>query len=736
MIASLISFLDNMRLQTRISLLVFLGLIATLGLLTVVSLRVVEETTNEIVRERLVLAEVTASHIDTILNDVSLHLAALPNLASFDPNGGDLAQERQVMVHSYAEIGSYASSLIFLDTRGKLILSVPPKDLPVGSDLSSEPYFKEITNASEPNFSNAFLFSLTDKPAVAVTFAVKDGSGKLVSFLSALIYLDSSFLTGLLEPSTRLGRTGHADIVDGNNIVLASTSPVEILLPPHHPGFYRQMLAERKAAVKTTSGSDNYRQPDSRHVMAFVPLESAPWGIGLGASEEDTLAPVRRVQLQSGVLGLLSILVALVLAWFSTNRVVRPVETLIAASERMASGDLATPIKVRGGDEVGRLAAAFDEMRLKLQTAYHALTVEKSRYQGIFDYMADPVFTVDTSLRITSLNPAAERMIGYSNGEATGRYCRDFLHSRDEHAMTGCQSSCPLLPDTDWEKGSIISTEVVCSRQGNKVPVETARAPIYDDHGTLVGVVHVLRDISAQEELNQMKEQFLSNVSHELRSPLGFVKGYATTLLRKDAQWKEKTRQKFLREILHASDKLEHLVNELLDTSRMQAHTFTIECQATRIRPVIDAAVKWVKAQTNRHSFAVSLPPKLPLVLADPERTEQMLRNLLENAVKYSPNGGCINIAGLVEEGMVVISVSDLGIGIQEEQLEHIFERFHRANSRLAAHISGVGIGLSICRSIAEGQGGRIWVKSTYGKGSTFYFSVPLLKKLDESGML
>ncbi|MBI2864993.1 MAG: HAMP domain-containing protein [Chloroflexi bacterium] len=725
MMGNLLSFLDNMRLQTRISLLVGFGLVAVLGLLTFLSLRVVQETTDDILHERLVLAGVVASYVDTILDDNRRHLAALPSLASFDPHESDLSQERQAMVGTYAQIGSYTEGLMLLDTQGKIILSVPSDNLPVGTDLSSETGFQEILTASEPSISNAFRFRLTGKPTLAMALPVKNGSGKVVSILCILIYLDSSLFTDVLDPSSRFSHTGHADIVDSKGKVVASTARHELLMVPDHPAFYRQMLSERKAQVKITSGSDNTDQPNSMHVMAYVPLKSAPWGLGLGATEQETFAPVRRVQLQSGILGLLSVLVALAMGWFSTKKVVRPVETLITASERMASGDLGTPVKVEGGDEVGRLAAAFDEMRLKLQAAYHALTVEKSQYQGIFLSMADPVFTTDASSQITSLNPAAERMIGLSAAEAVGLPCSDILKSRDGAGVRSCQASCPLLPGADWREASSISTEVVCGRQGNNV-VEAARAPIYDDEGALVGVVHVLRDISAQEELSEMKEQFISNVSHELRSPLGFVKGYVTTLLRKDAQWGEKMRRNFLREILRASDRLEHLVNELLDLSRVRALTFNIECQPVQLRPVVHAAVKWVKVQPSQHKFVVSLPRKLPRVLANAERTEQVLRNLLENAVKYSPDGGRIGITGLVEDGMVIISVSDEGIGVPVERLENIFERFHRVDSSLAAKIGGVGIGLSICRSIVEAQGGRIWVASTYGEGSTFHFSVPV----------
>ncbi|MBI4322317.1 MAG: HAMP domain-containing protein [Chloroflexi bacterium] len=591
-----------MRLQTRISLLMCLGLITVLGFFTYLSVRVVEDTTNRIVYERLVVTEMAQTHVDTFLQQALFELSRAIGFATFDPEHSDLAEERHLMAHAYGQLGSFTQGLMLLDRQGVVVAAHPADVAVIGRDLSLQPFIKEALETGRSNVSNAFLNSTTNKPTVAVTLPVRSESGAIVSLLSGLIDLTSPQFANSLSHVARLGRTGHADIVDENGNIVVSSDLDPVLHPSEHPEFYTRMLQERKPAVETTPYVEGGKFKEN-HVMAFVPLHSARWGIGLGGSEAETFAPVRRLQIEASVFGLLALIAAFLLVWFTIRRVARPIEELIVASERMASGDLSVPISARGGDEVGRLAATFDRMRLKLHAAQ-----------------------------------------------------------------------------------------------------------------------------AAQEELARAKEQFLSNVSHELRSPLGHVKGYVTTLLRQDAQWDERTRQRFLREVLAGTEQLQKMVDELLDMSRLEAGRFQVETEPVNIGQVTRAAVRWVRSETSNHRLVVSIPRDLPLALADPHRTEQVLRNLLENAVKYSPDGGCIAITGTVERGLVVICVADDGVGIGEGQLERIFERFHRVDNGLRRRTGGVGLGLSICRGIVEAQGGRIWAESVLGEGSRFYFSLPLFE--------
>jgi signal transduction histidine kinase len=236
----------------------------------------------------------------------------------------------------------------------------------------------------------------------------------------------------------------------------------------------------------------------------------------------------------------------------------------------------------------------------------------------------------------------------------------------------------------------------------------------------------LLRDITRERELDEMKSQLLSTVSHELRTPLASIKGFATTLLRDDVDWDEESRREFLSIIDEESDRLTELIGNLLDMSRVEAGTLRVEPEPIELAPIIQETAAEFQMMTREHQIQVLLPPILPPVMADPRRARQILRNLVENAIKYSPQGGPITISARTEAGSVQTSVSDQGIGIESQQLDSIFDRFYQVDSASTRKVGGSGLGLSICRAIVEAHGGAIWVESQLGSGSTFYFTFPL----------
>jgi two-component system sensor histidine kinase KdpD len=223
-----------------------------------------------------------------------------------------------------------------------------------------------------------------------------------------------------------------------------------------------------------------------------------------------------------------------------------------------------------------------------------------------------------------------------------------------------------------------------------------------------------------------MKSQLLSTVSHELRTPLASIKGFATTLLRDDVQWDENSRHEFLSIIDEESDRLSELISNLLDMSRIEAGTLRIEPEPTDMKPIIEETVSAFQVMTHDHQFHVNLPKGLPLVQADPRRARQVLRNLVDNAVKYSPLGGPIRITARVFEDSLEVSVTDKGLGIDPDHLDHIFDRFYQVDSASTREVGGSGLGLSISRAIVETHGGRIWAESQPGLGSTFLFTLPM----------
>jgi signal transduction histidine kinase len=207
---------------------------------------------------------------------------------------------------------------------------------------------------------------------------------------------------------------------------------------------------------------------------------------------------------------------------------------------------------------------------------------------------------------------------------------------------------------------------------------------------------------------------------------LASIKGFATTLLREDVQWDEESQREFLSIIDEESDRLSELIGNLLDMSRIEAGTLRVEPEPMDLASILRETAAEFQIMTREHSLGAVLPPVLPLVLADPRRTRQVLRNLVENAVKYSPEGGPVTISAEVEAEFVKVSVADQGLGLDPEHVDRVFQRFYQVDSASTRKVGGSGLGLSICKAIIEAQDGKLWVSSQEGKGSTFYFTLPL----------
>jgi K+-sensing histidine kinase KdpD len=232
--------------------------------------------------------------------------------------------------------------------------------------------------------------------------------------------------------------------------------------------------------------------------------------------------------------------------------------------------------------------------------------------------------------------------------------------------------------------------------------------------------------VQALRELDRLKSELLSTVSHELRTPLASIKGYAGTLLRSDVAWDDDTRREFLQIIDEESDRLGELIEDLLQMSQIEAGILRIDPQPVKLPRLTQRVVKKARSSSDKHSFNVTFANDFPQVHADARRLEQVLRNLVENAVKYSPEGGTVTVRGDVEGKQAIVSVSDEGIGIASEDLARVFDRFYRADGDAVRRAGGTGLGLSICQGIVQVHGGRIWAESQPGAGSTFRFTLPL----------
>jgi K+-sensing histidine kinase KdpD len=228
------------------------------------------------------------------------------------------------------------------------------------------------------------------------------------------------------------------------------------------------------------------------------------------------------------------------------------------------------------------------------------------------------------------------------------------------------------------------------------------------------------------QEEDRLRSEVMAALSHELRTPLSSIKGYATALMLKEVTWPEEKRQQFLRLIDEETDNLERMVSDIMDASLIDIGQLDIEPQPLRLPRLAEEVAQEMKLHSSKHHIVVDFPTGFPIVDADPRRMRQVFLNILDNAIKYSPDGVLIVIRGEVRPTDVVVSIADQGVGISPEDLIPLFDKYFRVKAPTGYHVSGTGLGLPVVRAIVETHGGRIWAKSKVGEGTTLYFSIPL----------
>jgi len=379
------------------------------------------------------------------------------------------------------------------------------------------------------------------------------------------------------------------------------------------------------------------------------------------------------------------------------------------------------------------LASFADQAAIAVHNArlYQQLAHEKRRLDAIIENSADGVMILDPQRRIRIFNRALEEMTGWSTEEALRQPCSHVLALRDRQGKDICEAMCPLSQPKPEEH---LYVEGDVKRPDDSiVTVGITYSPLYDREGHFVSVIANVRDITRFREAEEMKSTFVSVISHELKSPVSIIKGYADTLRREDAQWDADTLRQGLAVIAEESDRLNRLIDNLLDASRLQASAFKLELSYLQVDKLAEKVMEEFRTQSNEHMFTLDFPPdpstgsghRFPAVRGDIERLRQVLTNLLSNAIKYSPRGGLVRTGGWADDDWVYVYVADEGIGIPKSEQERIFERFYRAESPLSRRTEGAGLGLYLCKEVIEVHGGKIWVESAPGRGAKFIFKLP-----------
>ena len=357
-----------------------------------------------------------------------------------------------------------------------------------------------------------------------------------------------------------------------------------------------------------------------------------------------------------------------------------------------------------------------------------ALIKEQGRLAAIFQHSAEGILMVDNALRIIDFNPAMEQLTGWRESEVLGRFYYEVLRPRDRQGNeVGLQGS-PLLQAFAGQ--SVVNRELLISaRDGQRFAVSVTASCIRSARGEPMNGILNVRDITREREQEEQRSTFISVISHELQTPIAIIKGYASTLARTDAVLEPESLRSRLVAVEEEADRLNKLVGNLLYASRIQAGGLQMEMAPLDLSHLVETVVRRQRAKNPDFSVTLDIPANLPPVMADRDRIEEVLQNLLDNAMKYSPRERVLTVSCRATGEDVIVSVSDAGMGISLRDQEQIFNRFHRAGTGEVQTTPGAGLGLYICRAIVEAHGGQIWVKSALHEGATFSFSLPRVEK-------
>jgi PAS domain S-box-containing protein len=385
--------------------------------------------------------------------------------------------------------------------------------------------------------------------------------------------------------------------------------------------------------------------------------------------------------------------------------------------------------EVRFSRDLANLLQSFaDQAAIAVKNArlYQQVNAEKQRLDAILNQSADGVMILDPQLEVTVFNAALSRMLGVTTDDALGRPHHELIQWTQRRTDVDLEAAL----NNGWPLpgAAHLYVEGTARRPDREeISLGITYAPLLNDHGRMTNIIANVRDLTRFREEEQLHKTFISVISHELKTPVSIIKGYAGTLRRQDANWPPEVQDEYLAVIEEESDRLTDLIDNLLEASRLQSGAFKLEMgvDVDLIKLVTDS-VRRFSPQTDRHRFEVNFPTDFPLIYGDERRLTHVFNNLISNAIKYSPDGRRIRIWGEVEPERVTISVSDEGIGIPDHEQRRIFQQFSRLDNALSRKTEGSGLGLFLTKAIVEAHGGRIWFASNSPEpGTTFTFSLP-----------
>nr|WP_054951523.1 ATP-binding protein [Numidum massiliense] len=495
------------------------------------------------------------------------------------------------------------------------------------------------------------------------------------------------------------------------------TIPLETLLDRKNFDIEKVFAGEEQKLRGPLNVKENGHDESIPHLTIAEPIHGTTGVIGALvlyqplSQLEETMQRTKELVFYAALIG---IFMTTIFAFFLSSRVSQPLMQMKQAADKVAKGNFNYRIPIRTNDEIGDLAQTFNRMGSKLEETIHALSQEKEQLSSVLKSMADAVITADAKGQVIITNPPAQHLLETWSSD----------HKEETHKLL---PNAPLPEPLAETFNQVVRgekeymTDIVVHGRTWAVVM----APLYAGE-QLRGVVAVLRDVTEERRTDKLRKDFVANVSHELRTPLAMLQGYSEALLDEIAQSPEDRKE--LTQIIHdESLRMGRLVKELLDLALMEAGTVRIQPHEMTAQELVLRVVRKFQGLAQEKGLTVEAKvTEEPLrVRLDEDSIEQVCINLIENAIRHTPEGGTITLSVDPSKEGVVFKVRDTGSGIPEQDLPFVFERFYKADKARTRSRSGTGLGLSIAKHIVEAHGGTISVESTVGEGTTFTLRIP-----------
>lgn len=523
----------------------------------------------------------------------------------------------------------------------------------------------------------------------------------------------------ILKDFNNTSDISEVQVIEGTSLRIIGTSD------PNNQAIVGQRTTDRLIwKVIATSDEDGDDQtlidrPSGNRVWKLAePIkvdDDVIGGILLSANVENVYSQMKTIN-QIFVTGIaISLGISALLVVFLARTITRPITDMRKQAIAMSKGNFSRKVKVYGYDEIGELAMTFNSLTKKLQEAQATTEGEKRKLSSVLSYMTDGVIATDRKGRVILINEPAAKMLDVS---------RETILSTSIISLLGIEEEYTLEELIETKESIILNYSTATKPYVLRANISV----IQKETGFVNGLIAVLHDITEQEKIDMERREFVANVSHELRTPLTTMRSYVEALA--EGAWKdEEIAPNFLEVTQNETERMIRLVNALLQLSKLDSKDYQLTTEWVDFVQFYNRIIdRFELAKEQNVRFERKLLDQATFVEIDPDKLTQVLDNIISNALKYSPEGGKITFKMVEEEEMIVISVSDEGVGIPKDNLEKIFERFYRVDKARTRKLGGTGLGLAIAKEMVEAHGGKIWARSVEGKGTTVSFSLPYLQ--------